>query len=1152
MKHKEHKETSASDIFLTHHRFLRSTNIETDWNDPLALEGYTFTPHAALALTRLSTGLKKSSTLRAWRITGDYGSGKSSFGLLMSNIFAKRNNTIPTALKNEIKAEVPELLKSSQPGLLPVIVTGSRQSLGFAILSALLKAHQDQSSHRNFYGKLEALLLEGNTVEDEVVVDWLKKSQAYFIKQEKADGILLLIDEAGKFFEQAALHPERTDIFLLQSLAEIATRSGNHPFFIVTILHQGVSAYSTMLSKSQQREWEKVGGRFEEIPWHYPVEQSVLLAAKALNTDKTRLTKKVLVQARKDMQECLKLGWFGTGIDKEQLLNIAEGLYPIHPSVFPVLVKLFSSLGQNERTLYSFLLGFEPFGLQDFFDKTKGTQPYQLSNLYDYTKTTFGSKLGTFSYHWKAIDALISKSADDDPQVVNMLKTIGILNLVNSNELLASNEVLSLVFGSSASKQASKLLKNHTIYYRGNAGGYCIWPNTSVNLSECYKQAQTALGELKDIKSLVRSQVETRPVVARRHYIESGTLRFFEIRYVDTQDLGKSVNEKFTADGLLVIPLCESLKDVAAATVFASSKQMLEYDNIVVVVPAPLAELTSYVQELRIWEWIERSVGELRQDQYAREEVTRIINANTLLLQQALQRAIGINAGTGETSAAWYFKAKKIPITSGQDIMKLLARICDDCYSQAPRIYNELINRRALSSAGALARLKLCENLFEHAGKPLLGMNPEKRPPEMSMYLSVLKESGLHSYNEQMSCWEVALPEEDYDASHSNILPVMRRIHEVLASRPDTKLPVEELFAALRARPFGVRDGLSPLLLAVFAVIHEQEVAFYEDGSFIPRITSSSYLRLIKAPETFEIQYYPISGIRSSLFARLIQELELGTAKNKRVDILDVIRPLFSFISSLPEFVLKTGTLSETTQKVRALLVSSTDPVKLIFNDLPSVFGLKPLNSTSSNQDTATIRSYIQGLKESLDEMRACYPNLLYNLETHIQKDFNIAGSFDKVRGQLADRADACAGFVSEIQLKAFCVRLSDRVLGNEQWTEAVGAMVCSLSPKKWRDRDVQKFGQDMHILIQQFLRVESLLFDSQSMKKAERSIRVAVTRPNGEERGKIIHLSTDEIGQLTRLESKIDGLLKDHGQLGIAAATEVLWRMMNADDQAN
>ncbi len=40
------------------------------------------------------------------------------------------------------------------------------------------------------------------------------------------------------------------------------------------------------------------------------------------------------------------------------------------------------------------------------------------------------------------------------------------------------------------------------------------------------------------------------------------------------------------------------------------------------------------------------------------------------------------------------------------------------------------------------------------------------------------------------------------------------------------------LFEDLRRPPYGVRDGLIPLLLAVFAIAHEKDLAFYKDGTF--------------------------------------------------------------------------------------------------------------------------------------------------------------------------------------------------------------------------------------------------------------------------------------------------------------------------------
>jgi len=90
-------------IFSPYHRFLRSTNLEHDLYDPAALENYSFTVLAEKSLIRLAMGLRRSSTLRAWRITGDFGSGKSSFALLVANVFAKRLNFFQTLLKAKSK-----------------------------------------------------------------------------------------------------------------------------------------------------------------------------------------------------------------------------------------------------------------------------------------------------------------------------------------------------------------------------------------------------------------------------------------------------------------------------------------------------------------------------------------------------------------------------------------------------------------------------------------------------------------------------------------------------------------------------------------------------------------------------------------------------------------------------------------------------------------------------------------------------------------------------------------------------------------------------------------------------------------------------------------------------------------------------------------
>jgi len=163
---------------------------------------------------------------------------------------------------------------------------------------------------------------------------------ARIISDAKGSGLLLIVDELGKFLEFAALHPQRQDIFLLQRLAEVASRSGNKPLFVVCILHQGFSAYADQLNQSAQREWEKVAGRFDEIVFNQPVEQVGHLIASALDVRVDYIPRQQATSLRRAMEQMIGLKWVAAS-QRKSLMNLASRLYPLHPTVLPVLIRVF-------------------------------------------------------------------------------------------------------------------------------------------------------------------------------------------------------------------------------------------------------------------------------------------------------------------------------------------------------------------------------------------------------------------------------------------------------------------------------------------------------------------------------------------------------------------------------------------------------------------------------------------------------------------------------------------------------------------------------------------------------------------------------------------------------------------------------------------
>ena len=119
-------EKRVGDVFNIRTRFLRSAHLERDFDDPGVLSGYVVTDFTRSCLGRVASGLKPRSGQRAWRMTGDFGCGKSSFALLLAHWFSGHHNKFPPHLRKVVDYHqfgVP------RPKLVPALVTCSRQGL---------------------------------------------------------------------------------------------------------------------------------------------------------------------------------------------------------------------------------------------------------------------------------------------------------------------------------------------------------------------------------------------------------------------------------------------------------------------------------------------------------------------------------------------------------------------------------------------------------------------------------------------------------------------------------------------------------------------------------------------------------------------------------------------------------------------------------------------------------------------------------------------------------------------------------------------------------------------------------------------------------------------------------------------------------------
>lgn len=1130
------------DLFNIPDRYLRSVHLERDFDDTASLQHYIVTRPTGVAFLRIGEGLRPMSGRRAWRITGDFGTGKSSFALVLAHLFSDPETTILRDIRQAIFREVENDVLSTAPlHMMPVLVTGAREPLVPAIARGIgraLKRWHAQSGSDQTLADLHNLAATVATTGDQSQLLDLLDYLHNYTAQSGRSGVLLVLDELGKFLEYASLHPEKEDVYILQRLAEAAARSGDYPLIVMGLLHQGFHAYAERLPSASRFEWEKVAGRYEEITFDQPLAHVAALVAGALNVDTKQAPEDVIASAEIVLIASQSTGWYRPSADSPTPLT----LYPLHPTVLPVLVRFFARFGQHERSLFSFLLSSEPFGLQSFAEQqATGRTYYRLSDFYDYIRTTFGHRLAGASYrsHWLRIVGTLDHAAANALDVLELkvLKAVAVLNLLDVEHLLATDTVLAAAITDGdpegeVSRAVTSLKRRGLLFHRGAAGGYCLWPNTSINLESAFQIAQRTLGPVEQVSAQLRPYLDTTPLLGRRHYIETGTLRHFEVRYAELATLLETVTEPTDADGLVVVVLCESPEECRTAIGQAKIDEIASAQGVIVAVTPPLQDLAPEIQDARCWQWVADNTPELAQDSYATAEVTRQVAASRRSLLKRLAVQFGFR---GENSdVEWWRGGEQIELPSRGRLSATLSAICNELFSEAPIIRNELLNRHSLSSAAAAARMRLIERMFSLADEPMLGFEQRKSPPEKSMYLSVLHAGNVH--REEAGQFVVAIPPESADPLR--LRPALARILALLEQSGDHRVPVTRILDVLQDRPYGVRMGVAPFLVAIVTAAHAHQIAVYEHGTFLHRFGASDFLRLIKQPTAFEFQLCRVAGVRAEVFTHLTHVFASERPGDREPALLDVVQPLMVFAAELPEYTRQNSNLHEPAKSVCDALLTAREPTTLLFTTLPSACGLEPfLAEEPANAERAV--QFVSILREALDDLRATYPQLLERIRDRIAH--GLADGFCPERASIATRATRVVLAAREPRLQTFARCLADAALSDDAWAEKVGSFVISRPPARWTVMDETRAMDEIDVLTAIFCRVETTAFIGAEEEPDVMAMRLVLTQGDGMEEALVVRTRVEDEFKLQTIAAKLEAALVDSGELRLAALARVL-----------
>ncbi len=1057
---KEQAPMNLNTLVHIHQNGLRSIQVENDLKNQSIAESYVLTAQSRACLGRILLRLSDPSYGRSWTLTGPYGSGKSYFSLFLMNLASSKLSGHRHAINqlsqvdSVLAQQASDMLNlSTSQGLLPVAITGFRASFQECMKQGFVRTIRQMGNEQYFAQVLSGLDSWNTQTDSRTIIQWIQTFLSITTSTPfNYHGILLIFDEMGKPLEFASSHPEEVDVYLLQELAEFANRSGEKPFMMIGILHQAFERYAAMLDQNTQREWAKVQGRFEDIAFQEPPTQQTRLLANAIETINQEEIHRMVPGLKQIAQETIDAGWCPSLMKQEEFLEICQAAYPFHPSVLVALPYLFKRLAQNERSIFAYLASFEPFGFQEFLHTHTSPNFLRLPDLFNYLTANFQARLYT-SNRARALTETLER-LDNTPALseleIETLKTIGLLNWLGevsslqATEALITSALVSNQFAPSAIRQSlANLKKRSVIVFRQHNRTYAIWQGSDVDLDERMEQAQRQISGTFSLAEAVQRYLPPRPLVARRHSFQTGTLRFFEVRYIDISQRDQtSLSPKTGASGTVLLCLAASPSEISEFSEWAEQPPLSDNDGILVGITKRTSRLGELLYDLRCFHWVEENTPELRDDKVAQKELfTRINSIETYILSE-LDHSVSLHRLTDSTGCIWKYQGHDLHLEGKESISQILSRICDARYSSSPYIWNELINRRNLSSQSAAARRNLIEAMLTQAHLPNLGI--EGYPPERSMYESLLAAGGLHRQIEP-DRWQIQAP---FKEDPLKLMPVWKAISEYIFISPPEPRSVSELFDLLGVAPFGVTEGTLPVLLCAFLQAHQEETTLYREGTLLAEPSVPDWEVLLRRPELFSVAGCRVTGTRTAVVARIARGL--GTQPS----VMPIVRTLVRQLKSLPEYAWKTNTISKEAIALRRAVELAHSPEKLLFRDLPQALSLQPVSG--DRLDAEALEQFFGRLNETLSELATATPRRREWARDTFLKVCELPA--DAAGWQaFVDITQEMTGHINNHTLAPLIKRAAEA----EDLTaalESVVALIANRPLRTWTDSDVERF----------------------------------------------------------------------------------------------
>jgi len=1027
-------------------RFQRSVRIDTDHVDEAALDGFICPQSSAEVLRSVAHHVHETGH-GAFTWTGPYGSGKSTLVVALSALLGG-SKVINQRASKSIGKDTASFVLGTMPrktkGWRVVPVVGRRDSAAQVIGEAIDAAGGKKAGRKKKWT-------------DAHVIDALMEMSHAHPRAE--GGLLLFIDEMGKFLEAAA--QDGQDIYIFQLLAEAASRSGGR-LIVVGILHQSFEEYGNRLSREMRDEWSKIQGRFIDLAVDTAGEEQIELIARAIENGRTQSEPGKLAAKVAECIQCQRPS------ASKYLATTLEAAWPLHPVVCCLLGPISRRrFGQNQRSIFGFLNSAEPHAFQDFIRHATDDDRYNPDRLWDYLRVNLEPSIlaSPDGHRWATASEAIERceGLGGDEIHIRLLKSVALIDLFKERSgLTPSLDLLCTCLPEKSKKDIRKALDQlrdwSLIVFRKFAASYAVFAGSDFDIERALQDTLEGVREVDF--SVLQRLAGLQPILAKRHYHETGALRWFDVQVAPVNELVERASSFQPRNGtigqfMLAIPTEGESDDVARSKCREAARYSDEWD-IVTGISGRAWSVTDLARELIALELIQDEHPDLAGDTVAQREVAALHSALQGQLEEELRRAFD--------HATWHIKNKSSKAFAQAELNGVASDLADRRYDQAPSLHNELLNRIKPSSNAVAAQNALLRQMVTATGTSRLGI--DGFPAEGGLFASLLDATKL--YRKSKGHWQFMSPTSGSDPC--GLRPLWVAAEELLKNADDRTVSVSELYDLWAGAPYGLKPGLMPTLVVAFIQSRGDAVALYRQGVFQARFKDIDVDILTNDPAEIQLRWMDLTELSKKLLsgmAEIVRELD---ETNTLADLapIDVARGLIAIYDRMHAWTKRTMQLSANAVRVRNLFNTANDPNKFLFDDIPATFG-----EPSNLGDEKALKAIVKDVRDGLEELAQSYPSMLRRLSELMLAELQVPNDSEQSIAELRERAENIRQLGGDYRLDAFVGRIA-KFAGSQTDIEGIASLAANKPPRDWTDPDLDKAAIEITDLAQKFIRTEN------------------------------------------------------------------------------